>query len=177
MRRWLGNIRFTLGALHQVWQQRRYAARVAVYPADPAPPPSPKPPAAAPDLRTDSAQNEPGYAEHDQALQGDSPYQPPRHMRTRSEEQRSLQLCSMQQQRQQSGGSGIVLSELCRQGPPTPILDALGDAANVDLEAITQQHPVRIACCRLQAQSLMHGPGQLACMHLPHACSASCECS
>ena len=82
MRRWLGNIRFTLGALHQVWQQRRYAARVAVYPADPAPPPSPKPPAAAPDLRTDSAQNEPGYAEHDQALQGDSPYQPPRHMRT-----------------------------------------------------------------------------------------------
>ena len=181
-RRWLGNIRFTLGALHQVWQQRRYAARVAVYPADSAPPPDPDAPAAAPDARPYQEQrDDTGGTEPDGALQHDGPYQPPGHMRTRSAEQTALQPSSMQQHREQrqpqNSSSRGCLSALCRPGPPTPILDALGDAADVDLEAIAQQHPVRESfpapCCLTQAHSLMHREW-LAGMHaLAHAYRAA----
>jgi hypothetical protein len=44
----------------------------------------------------------------------------------------------------QPGDRASTLSELCRQGPPTPNLDALGAAEDVDLEAIAAQHPVRV---------------------------------
>jgi hypothetical protein len=33
LRRWMGSMRFTLGAIHEVLQQRRYAATVAYLPA------------------------------------------------------------------------------------------------------------------------------------------------
>ncbi len=138
--RWVGDFRFTLGALYEVWRQKRYAARVAFLPAassaaaqdmHPAakdatvPPPNQAAPAA------DTWQSSPAADNSVMVKDGSV------HGRHDS---------AQQAQRVQAGNGpqqrGDLLSDLCPGGPPTPALDALGRAAELDLDNIAERHSV-----------------------------------
>ena len=139
----MGNFRFTLGALYEVWRRKRYAARVAFLPATSsaatqdtqpaakdttAPPPNQAAPAADGWQSSAAAGNNvmvedgglPGRHDSTQEAQEVHAGDGPQHGRHR----------------------GDLLSDLCPGGPPIPALDALGRAAELELDSIAERHPV-----------------------------------
>ena len=140
----MGNFRFTLGALYEVWRRKRYAARVAFLPVTSS--------QAAQDTHTAAKGPSPlpfnhtapaadGW--HSSAAAGNSVSGDGGSLTGRHGSTHVAQQAHAGNGPRNGTPSGDLLSKLCPGGPPTPALDALGRAAELDLDSIAERHPVR----------------------------------
>lgn len=142
-RRWVGNFRFTLGALYEIWRRKRYAARVAFLPvtlaaaAQVTQPGAKDSTSSPPPLTAPAADDRQRSHAAGNSVSGDDGSQSGRPESTQAGRQFHAGVGP-----QNGVQHGELLSELCPGGPPTPALDALGRAAELDLDSIMERHPV-----------------------------------